>query len=465
MTQRRSKNSLKRTTARASKFSFPYQHWQNVVEHDVQTVIHNMSAVLHTNEFITAMMWSFALRHTRLFNDTPLSSSGYLSPNQLCDINHYVDASVCYRFAFGDLLIYPLKKHERHGKLDVKNDFGFYFGYHPEMKDGVWMYMPYYNYMLPRAGVTRINVQLLHWYGKRVDVHKSTLIFGEFRKGLLQLVQFTFQEEDGIQPNNAPKITEGSDDEQYSSDDLDTGDSTDDDTIGNKRRTDEPSLPSLNEHTVVQTAQNTSTPRRAPVVLQQYCHRWNCPAWHYSRTQRISPARNPSSTRANRLAQTQAGAHRSMAPRQHPSAKRIRTPVRRGCSHAHYYYPPRYNIGPARRGFFLATRYHNARVCTLNARTNSPLLGYTDTTYDSTARRGTISERWRMIPATRRAQRRNALLKRKRRHTARGHRETSIGVCGAKRAGQAQERPHAKTASNHIISTQRGIISAQHAEG
>ena len=225
-----------------------------------------MSAVLHTNEFVTAMMWSFALRHfTRIFNDTPLSSSGYLSSNQMCDINHYVDASVSYRFAFGDLLIYPLEKHERHGKLDVKNDVGFYFDDHPEMKDGVWMYMPYYHYMLPRAGVIRINVselQLLRWYGKRVDVRKPTLTFGEFRKGLLQLVPFTFQEEDDVQSNNAPKITEGSDDEQYSSDDLDAGDSTDDDTIGSKRRTDEPSSSSSNEHNVVQTAQNTSTPRR-----------------------------------------------------------------------------------------------------------------------------------------------------------------------------------------------------------
>ena len=200
------------------QFSSPYQHWQNAVERDVQTVIHNMSAVLHTNEFVTVMMWSFALRHfTRLFNDTPLSSSGYLSPNQMCNPNHYVDASVSYRFTFGDLIIYPLEKHERHGKIDVKNDVGFYFGDHPEMKDGVWMYMPYFHYMLPRAGVTRINVselQLLRWYGKRVDVRKPTLTFGEFRKGLLQLVPFTFEEEDGVQPNNVPKIIEGSDDEQ-----------------------------------------------------------------------------------------------------------------------------------------------------------------------------------------------------------------------------------------------------------
>ena len=117
-----------------------------------------MTAVLHTNEFVTAMIWSFALRHfTRLFNDTPLSSSGY-RPNQLCDKNHYVDALVSYRFAFGDLLIFPPGKHERHGKLDVKNDVGFYFGDHPEMKDGVWTYMPYYHYMLPRAGVTRPSI-------------------------------------------------------------------------------------------------------------------------------------------------------------------------------------------------------------------------------------------------------------------------------------------------------------------
>ena len=156
-----------------------------------------------------------------------------------------------YRFAFGGLIIYPFEKHERHGKLDVKNDVGFYFGDHPEMKDGVWMYMPYFHYMLPRAGVTRINVselQLLRWYGKRIDVRKPTLTFGEFRKGLLQLVPFTLEEEDSVQPNNVPKIIEGSDDEQDSSDDPDADDSTNDETTEDKRRTDE-LPPSSIEHT------------------------------------------------------------------------------------------------------------------------------------------------------------------------------------------------------------------------
>ena len=249
------------------EFSSPYQHWQNAVERDVQTVVHNMIAVLHTNEFITAAMWSFALRHfTRLFNDTPLSSAGYLSPNQMCDPDHYVDASVSYRFAFGDLLVYPLEKHERKGKLDVKNDVGFYFGDHPQTKDSVWLYLPYYHHMLPRAGVQRLNVselQLLRWYGKRVDVRKPTLTFGEYRKGLLQLVPFTFQEEVGAQPHYAPKIVEGSDDEQYSSDDPDAGDTTDDEEAKeDERRTDEPTSSSPIEHTVAQAVKNTVPPRR-----------------------------------------------------------------------------------------------------------------------------------------------------------------------------------------------------------
>ena len=105
------------------ELSSPYQHWQVAVERDVQTVIHSMAAVIHCNNFINASAWSFALRHfTRVFNDTPLSSTGYRSPNQLCDPSHYVDASVKYRYVFGDLLVFPLQEGERKWKFDVRNE-------------------------------------------------------------------------------------------------------------------------------------------------------------------------------------------------------------------------------------------------------------------------------------------------------------------------------------------------------
>jgi len=227
------------------ELSSPYQHWQVAVERDIQTVINSMAAVIHSNNFINASAWSYALRHfTRIFNDTPLSSTGYLSPNQLCNPNHFVDASVKYRYAFGDLLVFPLQDGERKWKFDVRNEVGFYFGDDEMTKDAAYIYLPFHHQLVSRAGAERVDVselQLLRWYGKRVDVRKPTLTFGEVRKGLLELAPETFENEDPTSLNT--KITEGSDDEQYSSDepesDIDPNDSEtapDQDTPHNETR-------------------------------------------------------------------------------------------------------------------------------------------------------------------------------------------------------------------------------------
>ena len=213
------------------ELSSPYQHWQVAVERDIQTVINSMAAVIHSNNFINASAWSYALRHfTRIFNDTPLSSTGYLSPNQLCNPSHFVDASVKYHYAFGDLLVFPLQDGERKWKFDIRNEVGFYFGDDEMTKDAAYIYLPFHHQLVSRAGAERVDVselQLLRWYGKRVDVRKPTLTFGEVRKGLLELAPETFEDEDPTSSNT--KITEGSDDEQYSSDepesDIDLNDS------------------------------------------------------------------------------------------------------------------------------------------------------------------------------------------------------------------------------------------------
>ena len=212
------------------ELSSPYQHWQVAVERDVQTVINSMAAVIHSNHFINASAWSYALRHfTRIFNDTPLSSTGYRAPNQLCNSSHFVDASVKYRYAFGDLLVFPLQEGERKWKFDVRNEVGFYFGDDDMTKDAAFIYLPFHHQLVSRAGAERVDVseiQLLRWYGKRVDVRKPTLTFGEIRKGMLDLAPDVF--EDGIPTVQHVKISEGSDDEQYSSDESMTDDITDD---------------------------------------------------------------------------------------------------------------------------------------------------------------------------------------------------------------------------------------------
>ena len=72
--------------------STPYQHWQNSVERDIQTMIHNISAVVHGSILMRADSWNRALKHwIKVHNDLPRSANQY-SPNAIMDNDHQVDA-------------------------------------------------------------------------------------------------------------------------------------------------------------------------------------------------------------------------------------------------------------------------------------------------------------------------------------------------------------------------------------
>jgi hypothetical protein len=52
------------------------------------------------------------------------------------DNQHQVDARYQYRFAYGDIVCYPLSEKERRGKFATKNELGFYLGDKKGMKGG-----------------------------------------------------------------------------------------------------------------------------------------------------------------------------------------------------------------------------------------------------------------------------------------------------------------------------------------
>ncbi len=81
--------------------STPYQHWQNSVERDIQTMIHNISAVVYGSILLMrADSWNRALKHwIKVHNDLPRSANHY-SPNAIMDNDHQVDAKYQYRFTF-----------------------------------------------------------------------------------------------------------------------------------------------------------------------------------------------------------------------------------------------------------------------------------------------------------------------------------------------------------------------------
>jgi len=172
--------------------STPYQHWQNSVERDIQTMIHNISAVIHGSLLMRADSWNRALKHwIKVHNDLPRSAHQY-SPNAIMDNTHQVDARYQYRFAFGDIVCYPLAEKERRWKFDTKNEMGFYLGDKKGMKGGCHVYQPYWHKILTRGDVHRIRlseIELMEWYGKRAHVRQSGLSWGEVEGAIIDLLR------------------------------------------------------------------------------------------------------------------------------------------------------------------------------------------------------------------------------------------------------------------------------------
>ena len=106
-------------------------------------MIHNISAVVHGSILMRADSWNRALKHwIKVHNDLPRSANQY-SPNAIMDNDHQVDAKYQYRFAFGDIVCYPLSEKERRHKFDTKNELGLYLGDKQGMKGGCHVYQPY----------------------------------------------------------------------------------------------------------------------------------------------------------------------------------------------------------------------------------------------------------------------------------------------------------------------------------
>ncbi len=98
--------------------SAPYQQWQNAIERDIQTILSNVSATIHGQDFMRADTWAHALKHwTRIHNAFPHAVLQD-TPAHLIDPAFFIYAHHQYRFAFGNLLYFLLQDHERLWKFE-----------------------------------------------------------------------------------------------------------------------------------------------------------------------------------------------------------------------------------------------------------------------------------------------------------------------------------------------------------
>ena len=97
-------------------------------------MMYNISAVIHGSLLMCPDSWNRALKHwIKVHNDLPRSAQLY-SRNAIMDNTHQVDARYQYRFAYGDIVCYPLAEKERRWEFDTKNEMGFYLGDNKCMK-------------------------------------------------------------------------------------------------------------------------------------------------------------------------------------------------------------------------------------------------------------------------------------------------------------------------------------------
>ena len=171
--------------------SAPYQQWQNAVKRDIQTILSNVAATIHGQDFLRADIWAHALTHWTRLHNSVLHAVLKDTPARIIDPDFCVDAYHQYRFVFGDLLCLLLQDHERLWKFDVKKYIGFYAGDEDSVKGGSVINMPYTHNFLTRGNGHRIlipDLQLLQWYSQRCDIRRNPLLYSVVHNAVMDLL-------------------------------------------------------------------------------------------------------------------------------------------------------------------------------------------------------------------------------------------------------------------------------------
>ena len=155
--------------------SVPYQHQQNSVERDVQTLSTSMAALMHDQHFLKADMWPFALDWiVDTHNRTPNSNTPRDTPMHII-ANSTLNFENSFSFCFGDIVGVGTSKEHRLWKFDTRRDLGVYVGQPDGYVHGHLIYFPHDGSVKVRADVIKITAS-------DEDIAKFYSIKSDFRK-------------------------------------------------------------------------------------------------------------------------------------------------------------------------------------------------------------------------------------------------------------------------------------------
>jgi Reverse transcriptase (RNA-dependent DNA polymerase) len=153
--------------------SVPYQHYQNSVERDVQTIIKGVSALIHGQYLLKGNKWPYALKW---YCDTRNRSPNKLCPDS-CPLfrvtGQTTNLANTFKFRFGEPVAVGIAKEHRNWKFDLKRELAVYLGQPEGRVDGHIVFFPFDRKILIRGDVIPLNVteeQLNRFFASRGEV-------------------------------------------------------------------------------------------------------------------------------------------------------------------------------------------------------------------------------------------------------------------------------------------------------
>ena len=136
--------------------SLPYEHYQNLVERHVQTVVKLVATILHDQQLLNASFWDYALFHAiQTWNHTPNTKTAGNSPYRM--INNTTQALNVQRdfvLPFGTPV--AVRNPKPTWRFDTKRDLGVFLGPISGSKSGGLVYFPSTNNIVARGDLIEI---------------------------------------------------------------------------------------------------------------------------------------------------------------------------------------------------------------------------------------------------------------------------------------------------------------------
>lgn len=139
--------------------SLPYEHYQNLVERHVQTVVKLVATIIHDQQLLNASFWDYALFYAvQTWNQTPNTKTVGNTPYRLINnTTQPIDIQREFTLPFDTPV--AIRNPKPSWRFDTKRDLGVFLGPISGSIGGGLIYIPSTNNIVARGDLIEINIE------------------------------------------------------------------------------------------------------------------------------------------------------------------------------------------------------------------------------------------------------------------------------------------------------------------